>query len=105
MKTILALAFSALLVGCATAHLSDRARLVRLQQVRPGPECKYLGEVTGSDRGRSVSGIVWERGDSGSMAAARIDLKNEAAEIGANTVEMTLIGSGYITGEGYRCAE
>ena len=87
------------LTGCASAQLSDGAKRVRLQSVTPTPGCKYLGEVTGSDTGPSVSGMLWTHSED----LARIDLKNAAAAMGADTVEIITESYKSFTGEAYRC--
>lgn len=99
-----ALTFALLIgFGCASAHLTDGAQRVRIVKNTP-QNCKYITEVKGADNGDSVSaGIYWAHGDGRSTDNARVDLKNEAAKVGADTVEVTLSGEGWYSGEAYNC--
>ncbi|GBL05899.1 DUF4156 domain-containing protein [Glaciecola sp. KUL10] len=83
MKKIL-IAISALsLVACASKPLDPEAKLVRLTTVEPGPECEYLGDVTGNQgdflTGEFTSNKNLETG-------ARHDIKNQAHKMGGNVV-------------------
>lgn len=86
-----------LLTACSSTTLSDGGKLVRL--VNQVPEsCEYLGDVEESVH-RSIDREAFKKGVLG-----RIDLKNKAAEIGGDTVEVSEGESGLISGRAYRCS-
>lgn len=90
--------FMLTLSACATAELTDGGKRVRIVTVSP-QSCHYLGEVSGSYRGDSVSGgVVTNVRD-----FSEVDLKNQAAKMGADTIEVLHGGSGGLSGEAYRC--
>lgn len=72
------------LAGCAATPLNPEARMVRIVTSEPAG-CKYLGEVTGNQgdffTGEFTSNANLETG-------ARNSMKNEAAKLGANTVQL-----------------
>lgn len=84
MRTIYALLCLTALVGCAAHNLESGAERVKIVTTEP-QGCEYLGEVTGSQgdffTGAFTSNANLETG-------ARHDMKNQAAKLGANTVQM-----------------
>jgi hypothetical protein len=99
-NVILALFMALFAMGCATANLSDGGRRVRFVSVTPH-NCQYVSEVSGSYHGDSVSsGIVINTSE-----MAHIDMKNQAAKLGADTVELSSDDSGYLSGEAYKCGD
>lgn len=88
--------------GCASAQLTSEGSRVRIVNNSPhSGECKYLGSAQGSYSGDSVSGGIVAPSDS--YAFAIIDLKNNAADMGANTVDLMGFDGKYASGEAYRC--
>ncbi|WP_083384536.1 MULTISPECIES: DUF4156 domain-containing protein [Cupriavidus] len=75
-----------LLSACApiTPSNPDAAR-VRVTQVEPGPSCRFLGDVTGS-QGDFLRGAITSNADL--ETGARNDLKNKAAALGGNVVTL-----------------
>ncbi len=72
-----------LLAGCSANSLMSKAKNVRVTNNEPSHECKYLGEVTGS-QGNFITG-KWTS-NSNLEKGAYNDLKNEAADLGGNVV-------------------
>jgi len=72
-----------LIAGCAATPLEPGAALVRITRTEPNGECKFLGEVTGS-QGNSWSGEYTTNANL--ETGARNDLKNKAATLGGNLV-------------------
>jgi hypothetical protein len=72
-----------LMAGCAATPLKPGAELVRVTHVEPTSECKWLGDVTGS-QGDSFTGQYTTNANL--ETGARNDLKNEAAALGGNLV-------------------
>ena len=72
-----------LIAGCAATPLEPGAELVRVTHVEPNGECKWLGDVTGS-QGNSVTGAYTTNANL--ETGARNDLKNKAAGLGGNLV-------------------
>ena len=72
------------LAGCSAVNLESGAQQVRVVTNEP-QGCEYLGEVTGSQgdffTGAFTSNANLETG-------ARNDMKNQAAKLGANTVQL-----------------
>ncbi len=77
-------ALVALLAGCATAPATPQGAAVELATQRPA-NCKFLGEVTGS-HGNVFSGDFIT--DEKLIQGARNDLRNKAAAMGANVVQV-----------------
>ncbi len=71
------------LSGCAATGVNSGADRVRVSNVEPGKECKYIGEVTGN-QGNFFTG-AWTS-NSTLETGARNDLKNKAAAMGGNYV-------------------
>lgn len=85
MKKIYTLSLTALFAGCSIAPINPGAETVRLTNVEPGKECKFLGDVVGNEgdflRGALISNANLEIG-------AKNDLKNKAAAMGGNVVNI-----------------
>lgn len=96
MRRIIYILFVFLFAGCATAELTDGGRKVRFVTTTPH-NCEYLGEVSGDFRDSKSGGMVRDV-----EGFAEVDLKNRAAEVGADTVEIMSRGR-QATGEAYRC--
>lgn len=91
-------------VACSTPgpRLLEETYKVRIVTSSP-QNCKYLGRVVGR-----WSGVYWT-GDE-AVANARVDMMNQAASTGVNTIEVTNVGlegasSAYSVGEGYFCKQ
>lgn len=95
-KTLLILV-TIYLSGCASAVISDQGNKVRLVTTSPAG-CEYLGEVSGDFRGSKTGGFVLDTSE-----FAHVDLKNRAADMGADTVEVLRNGDRQKSGEAYRC--
>jgi hypothetical protein len=72
-----------LMAGCAAIPLKPGAELVRVTHMEPTGECKWLGDVTGS-QGDSFTGQYTTNANL--ETGARNDLKNKAAALGGNLV-------------------
>lgn len=73
-----------LLAACAPIALNNTgATAVRLTHNEPGPPCKFLGDVTGSQGDFLLGGIT---SNADLETGARNDLKNKAAAMGGNVV-------------------
>lgn len=77
-------ALAALMAGCSATPVSQRGAAVEITTERP-QNCKMLGEVVGS-QGNAFSGDFTS--DTTLMQGARNDLRNKAAELGANVVQI-----------------
>lgn len=85
--TVLLMALNA---ACSPVPLSAAARQVRIVTAEPSG-CKYLGEVTGN-QGNSFTGGFTSNADL--ETGARNDMKNQAAQVGANTVQLLTTRAG-----------
>ncbi len=102
IATILSLIFALTFIsGCATT-LSNKAALVRVtNQSEEVKDCKYLGQITSSSSwgGFAATGIGFE--------SAMNELKNKAAEMGANVLLTQVIsntmGGTRMIGDAYYC--
>lgn len=81
---VFALVCSAVLAGCAAAPLMPEAHQVRIVTNEPAG-CKYLGEVTGNQGNFFTGGFT---SNANLETGARNEMKNEAAKLGANVVQM-----------------
>lgn len=107
------------LAGCSATSVNPNASLVRVTNNEPGKECKFLGDITGSQGNLFTGG--WTS-NSNLETGARNDLKNQAANMGGNVVSIITqragqTGSAYngsgsseqtnvtLTGNVYRCPE
>lgn len=84
MMILGAAAAAVLLGGCAATSVTPQGAQVELVTERPA-NCKMLGEVLGS-QGNVFSGDFTS--DQNLMMGARNDLRNKAAAMGANVVQM-----------------
>ena len=96
MNKHILLIFLILLVGCTTVRLSPEGSRVRLVTSTPH-NCAYVGNITSH-----ISGVTWNGTTKNEFIN---ELKNEAARMKANTVEMTSSDSKAhdVTGEAYNC--
>ncbi|MET0644306.1 MAG: DUF4156 domain-containing protein, partial [Candidatus Binatia bacterium] len=69
--------------ACSSISVNRGAELVRVTNREPGRECKFLGDVTGSQGNRFTGGFT---SDANLDTGARNDLKNKAFDIGGNVV-------------------
>lgn len=84
MKNLLVIsALVIALFGCAANELRPDAQRVRVLTSAPGPECKYLSDVTGG-QGNFITGYYTSNANL--QAGAINDLKNQAAAIGGNAI-------------------
>jgi Domain of unknown function (DUF4156) len=72
-----------MLCACSAINVNRGAELVRVTNREPGRECKFLGDVTGSQGNRFTGGFT---SDANLETGARNDLKNKAFDIGGNVV-------------------
>jgi hypothetical protein len=70
--------------GCAATPLNPEAQMVRVVTNEPAG-CKYLGEVTGNQGDFFTGGFT---SNANLETGARNSMKNEAAKLGANTVQL-----------------
>ncbi len=70
-------------MGCQATGLKAGAQNVRLTHNEPGPECEFLGDITGS-QGNFLSGEFTS--NKNLETGARHDLKNKAYKMGGNVV-------------------
>ena len=73
------------LSGCAAKPITPDSERVRLTNNEPGKDCKFLGDVTGS-QGNFVTG-PWTS-NANLETGARNDIKNRAAAMGGNLVSI-----------------
>src|SRR5262249_32053558 len=69
--------------ACSATNAKRGAELVRVTNKEPGRECKFLGDVTGSQGNRFTGGFT---SDENLETGARNDLKNKAFDLGGNVV-------------------
>jgi hypothetical protein len=103
-QTLFLLLTLVLISACASAKLTDGGRRVRLVNTTPA-NCEHLGEVHGDENGDSTQGgMRWSTTGPGANERARVDIKNMAANMGADTVELTgAKEDAHLVGEAYRC--
>ncbi|WP_435954797.1 DUF4156 domain-containing protein [Dryocola sp. BD626] len=119
MKKFTVVTLAVLLAGCSANSLNSHAQQVRVTNNEPGKECRFLGDITGSQGNFFTGG--WTS-NSNLETGARNDLKNQAANMGGNVVSIITqragqTGSAYdgsgssqqtnvtLTGNVYRCPE
>lgn len=71
--------------GCASIQVRPGAETVRVTNQAPGANCRFLGEATGSQ------GDIWSGAfttNANLESGARNDLKNKAASMDGNWVEL-----------------
>jgi hypothetical protein len=76
-----------LAVACSAIAVKQGAERVRVTNTEPGRDCKFLGDVTGSQGNRFTGGYT---SDANLEIGARNDLKNKAFDIGGNVVYLLL---------------
>jgi hypothetical protein len=96
MKKITVVFLAAVVAGCAAVPINPGAERVRMTNSEPGKECKFLGDVTGS-QGNFFAG-PWTSNEN-LETGARNDIKNKATAMGGNVVSILTQRAG-ITGSG-----
>jgi hypothetical protein len=102
-----------ILAGCSAVGLKSGAERVRVTNTEPGKECKFLGDVTGSQGNRLTGGYT---SDANLETGARHDLKNQAFKLGGNVVYLLIQRDGQtgttntrknvtLVGNVYKCPE
>lgn len=94
------LVFVLLLFSCASVTREPGIERVRLVGTTP-TGCKFVGEISGSYRGDSVSGGIVTH----ESQYSEIDFKNNVVKAGGNTVELRSASPELWVGEAYRCAD
>lgn len=79
-----------MMAGCAANPLNPQAQKVRLVTSDP-KDCEYLGEVTGNQGNFFTGG--WTS-NANLETGARNDLKNQAAQMGGNTIQLLTTRAG-----------
>ena len=83
MKIACLVAVVVMVGACSAIAVKPGAERVRVTNTEPGRECKFLGDVTGSQGNRFTGGYT---SDANLETGARNDLKNKAFDIGGNVV-------------------
>jgi len=83
MRIVCLVASVMLVAACSAIAVKSGAERVRVTNTEPGRECKFLGDVTGSQGNRFTGGYT---SDANLETGARNDLKNKAFDIGGNVV-------------------
>ena len=113
MKIGYLLAAALVLGACSATNVTRGAELVRVTNKEPGRECKFLGDVTGSQGNRFTGGFT---SDANLETGARNDLKNKAFDLGGNVVYLLIQRDSQtgdsrdrknitLSGNVYRCAD
>lgn len=76
-----------MLCACSAINVKRGAELVRVTNKEPGRECKFLGDVTGSQGNRFTGGFT---SDADLETGARNDLKNKGFDLGGNVVYLLI---------------
>jgi hypothetical protein len=93
--TLAAIAFA--VVGCQSTTLSPQAQRVVLSPNQPPHGCKYVSALTGNQGNFFTGGFTSNKNlEQGAMN----DLRNQAANLGANYVQMLSNRSGVTGGSG-----
>lgn len=69
--------------GCAAVPINPGAERVRITNVEPGKECKFLGDITGN-QGNFITGPFTS--NENLETGARNEIKNRAFALGGNVV-------------------
>jgi hypothetical protein len=101
MKRLILVALGVGIMGCASIQREPGIGRVRLVGITP-QNCKFIGEISGSYRGDSVSGGIVP-GDGSEYT--EIDFRNHVVRAGGNTVELRKSRANYMLGEVYFCKE
>jgi len=83
MKHFFSMSFAVLLTACSSVAIQPEANGIRLTHSEPGNECKFLGDITGS-QGDFFTGAFTSNADL--ETGARNDLKNKAMTLGGDTI-------------------
>jgi hypothetical protein len=83
MKIACLVAVVVMVGACSAISVKPGAERVRVTNTEPGRECKFLGDVTGSQGNRFTGSYT---SDANLETGARNDLKNKAFDIGGNVV-------------------
>ncbi len=113
MKIAYLVAGVLMLCACSAINVKRGAELVRVTNKEPGRECKFLGDVTGSQGNRFTGGFT---SDANLDTGARNDLKNKAFDLGGNVVYLLIQRDSQtgdsrdrknvtLSGNVYKCAE
>lgn len=78
------------LAACAAVHLDPSAQRIRIVTADPAG-CEYLGEVTGSQGNSFTGGFT---SNANLEMGARNDMKNQALQMGANTIHLLTTRAG-----------
>jgi hypothetical protein len=83
MKTFLALMLVTTISACSAVPIQQAASKIRITHNEPSDECKFLGDITGS-QGDFLTGPFTSNADL--ETGARNDLKNKAMQLGGDTI-------------------
>lgn len=83
MRNIIICIAALTLTACQAIKLNPGAERVRLTHNEPGKECEFLGDITGN-QGDFFTGGFTSNADL--ETGARNDLKNQAFNMGGNTI-------------------
>ena len=83
MKIAYLIATLFIVSACSAISVNRGAELVRVTNREPGQECKFLGDVTGTQGNRFTGGFT---SDANLETGARNDLKNKGFALGGNVV-------------------
>ncbi len=109
-KILFTAAFAVTISGCQSSQLTPEAEKVILAPNPPSADCKYLGPLT-TDKQASFMSVGFST-NSRMEQIAMNDLKNQAAKLGANYVQMFTNRSGSdnpeqinvsYSGKAYKC--
>ena len=113
VKVLTSMAATLMIAGCTAIPVHNNAKGIRITSMEPVGDCKLLGEVYGS-QGNWITGIFTS--NLNLLKGARNDMRNQAADLGANYVKLTnsrFVGSIFISGSdnatlvgnAYRCKQ
>jgi hypothetical protein len=89
--------------SCASVKVSEGSRKVRLVKTTPH-NCKYVGEIN-ADWSNAKEGGYFVATEGSKYEYTYADVKNQAAELGADTVELTSEVTTTARGEAYLCGD
>jgi hypothetical protein len=84
-----------LLAACAAIQLNPGAERVRLTNQEP-QGCEYLGDVVGTQGNAMTGGLT---SNETLITGARNDIKNKAAAMGGNVVQILTSTAGHTSGQ------
>lgn len=82
--------------ACGSLPLTEGGKNVKVQKSDAEPSCKEIGTVTGS-------ADCTLRGIEKCVEVAKNDLRNKAAEKGANFVRLEQVNGSFHSGTAYKC--